>query len=474
VKTEGPFDLVVLGSGSTAFAAAIRAAEAGKTAALIESRVLGGTCVNRGCLPSKNLIAAAAALHEARNPRFPGVSVAGVQVDLGALIRGKDRLVTAMRDKKYESVAEGLSTVRLFDGRARLEPDGSVWAGDRRILARNVLVAVGARPFVPPIEGLESVPYLTSDLLSAGEPEELEDLPRSIAVLGGGYIACELGQAFARLGSRVTILERSEGLLGGFEPEVGKTVARFFGEEGIEVWLSASVRSVRAEGSGLRLVVEQRGQVRELSSDRLLVAAGRRPNTDGIGLERAGVALDERGFVRVDDHLRTTRPGVWAAGDAIGEPMATPVGAHEGAIAADNALRGAQRKVDRRSIPRAVFTDPPIAAVGRTDREAVRAGIRCRCRTVSLEHVPRAAAVHRTTGFVKIVAESGTDRLVGVTMVGEGAAEVIHEAAMALRFGATLDDLIDQIHIYPTMAEALKIGALAFRKDIARLSCCAE
>ncbi len=468
------FDLVVLGSGSTAFAAAIRAAELGKTAAMTESRVLGGTCVNRGCVPSKNLIAAAEAVHAARHPRFPGVRIPEVEVDFGALLRQKDALVERMRARKYRSVAEGSRAIRVFEGHARLLPDGVVETNGARLRGASVLIATGARPFVPPIEGLDSVPYWTSDALSEGASHELGALPRSVVIVGGGYIACELGQALSRLGSRVTVVERSDRILSGFEPEVDRTVRASFEQEGIEVLLGARVAAVRPAGASVAVAVEHGGAQREIRTERLLLAAGRVPNTEGIGLERAGVALDQRGFVRVDDQLRTTRPGVWAAGDVVGGAMATPVGAHEGVLAADNALRSAGRTVDRRFVPRAVFTDPPVAMVGLTDRRAAELGISCSCRVVSLDHVPRAAAVYRTAGFVKIVAEKGSDRVVGVTMVGEGAAEVIHEAAMAMRFGATLDDFIDQVHVYPTMAEALKIGALAFRKDITRLSCCAE
>lgn len=474
MPAERKFDLVILGAGSTAFAAAIRAAEIGKTVAMTESRVVGGTCVNRGCLPSKNLIAGAEAVHAARHPRFDGLGITGVEVDTAALLGGKDALVEQMRHKKYRAIADGTDRIEVIQGRARLEPDGTVSVGELRLVGSAVLVATGARPFIPPIKGLDGIPFLTSDLLSAGEPESMTTLPASLAIVGGGYIACELGQAFARLGTKVILLERSGSLLKGFEPEAGVTIHEVFENEGLDVLLGAEAVSVREGSSGVVVTARHYGSSLDIPAEKLLVAAGRVPNTDDVGLEELGIVKDARGFIRVDEQLRTTREGIWAAGDVVAGAMATPVGAHEGALIADNAFRQAGRRVDRRSVPRAVFTDPPIGTVGLTDHEAKQHGIPCSCRTVKMEHVPRAAAIQKTTGFVKIIAERGTDRVVGVTMVGEGAAEVIHEAAMALRFHATLDDFIDQIHIYPTMAEALKIGALSFRKDITRLSCCAE
>ncbi len=344
------------------------------------------------------------------------------------------------------------------------------------IEAPRFLVATGTRPNVPDVDGLEEVPYLTSDLLTCGEDQELRELPRSLAIIGGGYIA--LGQMFARFGAEVTILERSERLLPRDEPEVGPLVASVLREEGVRVVLDATVRSVHAGTSGVTVTATVAGREQALSAERLLVAAGRRPNTDGIGLERAGVETDADGWVIVDATLRTSAPHVYAAGDVIGghtgSHLATPVGAHDGAVAAENALTGAGRAVDHGVIPRTIFTDPQIATVGLTEAEARRAGRRCRCRTVTMTHVPRAGAVRDTRGFVKMVADAERGKVLGVTLVARDAGEVIHEAAMGLRLGATVRDFAELIHVYPTMAEALKIAALAFSTDVARLSCCAE
>ncbi len=471
-------DLVVLGSGSTAFAAALRAQEVGKTAVLIEARSVGGTCVNRGCLPSKNLIEAAKLVHDARNPRYPGLAPAALEVDFGALVRQKDEVIAGYRKKKYESLAGG--KFRIESGKAEFLDPRTVGAGGKRFTGQAILVATGARPVIPDIEGLSEVPYLTSDLLGSGEEVELRELPRSLLVVGGGYIALELGQMFRRFGTAVTILERSEELLAhGYEPEVGPAVRAILQEEGVEVITSALATAVRRDGEGVVASYLRHGERRELRAERLLIAAGRRPNSDGIGLDRAGVRLGAEGQVAVDDELRTNVPHIFAAGDVVGRErgsqMATPVGSHDGGLVAHNAFsREPPRKVDHRVVPRAIFIDPPLAVVGLSEKEAVAAGHSCWCRATPMSMVPRAGAIRDPRGFVKMVADAETDEVLGVTMLGAAAAEVIHEAAMALRFRARLGDFVDLLHVYPTMAEALKIAAISRRKDPAMLSCCAE
>lgn len=476
------YDFVILGSGSTAFAAALRAQEMGKTAVMVEERMIGGTCVNRGCLPSKNLIEAARLIHDAKNPRYPGLTPAALGLDFAALIAQKDAVIDGYRQKKYDSLVGG--QFKIVDGHAEFEDARTVTVdgGRLRLTGDAFLIATGSRPALPDIEGLDSVPYLTSDLLTHGEPKlEMTALPRSLLILGGGYIALELGQMFRRFGSEVTILDRNGQLLAhGYEPEVGPAVEEAFAAEGIQVVTRAQVRSVRQDGGEVVAAVAVDGTEREFRAERLLVATGRRPNTDRIGIERSGVLMDDQGAVRVDEFLRTNVPNVFAAGDVIGRgqgaQMATPVGSQDGGIAAHNALDCCEppRRVNHRVIPRAIFTDPPVAVVGMTEAEAQAAGHPCWCNTVPMSLVPRAGAIRDTRGIIKMVADSDTDEVLGVSMVGHGAEEVIHEAAMALRFRAKLHDFIDLLHVYPTMAEALKVVAISRYKDPAKLSCCAE
>lgn len=468
------FDLVILGSGSTAFAAAIKAAELGKTAVMTESRQVGGTCVNRGCLPSKDLIEAARIYWEAAHPRFPGLGGKTLDLDFRALIAGKDEVIHGYRDKKYMSILSDSDKIKIVEGQARLEDPHTALVDGRQLVGEQVLIATGSRPSVPAIAGLEGVPYLTSDLLASDEPQELWSQPRTLVVVGGGYIALELAQLFQRLGTAVTLIQRSPQLLTGYEPEVQAAIQDVLADEGVDLRLGARVRAVRREGEGVAVALDDG----ELSAERLLLATGRTPNTDELGLDAAGVALDERRFVKVDGSLRTNVPHIWAAGDVIGRnadaQMATPVGAHDGNIAAGNALGADPRTVDHRVLPRTIFTDPQVATVGLTDEEANGEGFRCACNAVPMHIVPRAGAVRDERGVIKMVTEATSGKVLGVSMVGRDAGEVIHEAAMGMRFGATVHDFIDMVHVYPTMAEALKIAALSFFKDVEKLSCCAE
>lgn len=471
------FDLLILGTGSTAFAAAIKATELGGRVAMVERRTLGGTCANRGCLPSKNLIEAARIVREAAHPGYDGLAPVTIAVDFPALIAQKDRVVHDYRAKKYASVADGLTGLEVVSGNARFEDAHAVLVDGRRIEADRLLIATGSRPTVPPIPGLDGVPYLTSDLLDADEAQRIGELPESLVVLGGGYVAVELAQMFARLGSRVTIVARSE-LLRGYEPELGRTLGEVFRGEGIEVIAEARIERVGGDTREVQVRVETPAAGRIVRAERLIVATGRQPNTDGLALDQAGVATDAGGFITVTAELRTSQPHIWAAGDVVGRQhgsqMATPVGARQGRIVAENALADAQRKFDGTVIPRAIFTDPPIGVVGLTEAEAKARHSPAVTATTPLEYVPRAGAIHRTTGFVKFIASTIDERVLGVHVIGESAPEIIHEAAMAMHFRATLTDFVDLIHVYPTMSEALKIGAQAFSRDVSKLSCCAE
>jgi mercuric reductase len=472
------FDLVILGSGSTAFAAALRAQEMGRTAVMTEERVIGGTCVNRGCLPSKNLIEAAKLVYDARHPRYPGLEPTPLPINFRALVQQKDEVIASYREKKYESLLGG--KFRIEKGHVQFVDPHTVEVDGKQLRGDAILIATGSRPVLPAISGLSEVSYLTSDLLTSGEAVEMTELPRSLVVIGGGYVALELGQMFHRLGVKVTLLERSKELLAhGYEPEVGPAVRKILEDEGLEILTNAPPKGVSAGGSSMVVALQVDGAARELRAEQLLVATGRRPNTDEIAIEKSGVALGERGQVLVDEHLRTNLPHIFAAGDVVGSEhgsqMATPVGSQDGGIVAHNALSSEPpRRVNHRVIPRAIFIDPPLAVVGMNEREALAAGHRCWCRALPMSLVPRAGAIRDTRGFIKMVADAGTHQVLGVTMLGNSAADVIHEAAMALRLGAKLHDFIDLLHVYPTMAEALKIAAISRFKDPAKLSCCAE
>ncbi len=409
-------------------------------------------------------------------------------MDFPSLIAQKDEVIREYRDQHYESIVDdtdeaGQPPIQVVPGQVAfvdphtilvMAPDGT----SRRLIGSQVLIATGSSPLIPDIPGLSKTPYLTSDLLTSQEEMELTELPRSLLILGGGYIALELGQMFARFGTQVTLVTRGKSILSGYEPEIAEALTEILQEEGIRIVTRAQVCGVERSGEGVALSLQRHGSQHTFTAERLLVSTGRRPNTQEIGLEQAGVEVDQAGAVRVDRTLRTNVSHIWAAGDVIGREtesqMATPVGAHDGKIAAHNALsEESLREVDHIVIPRTIFTDPQVAVVGLTDEQAVAAGIACDCNTIPLSVVPRAGAIRDTRGVIKMVLDGPTRRVVGVSMLGVNAGEVIHEAAMALRFSATTDDFIDLIHVYPTMAEALKLVALSFTKDVNRLSCCA-
>tara|TARA_R110002049_G_scaffold215606_1_gene387091 strand:- start:48965 stop:50392 length:1428 start_codon:yes stop_codon:yes gene_type:complete len=471
------YDLVILGSGSTAFAAALVAQEMGYTAIMTEERTIGGTCVNRGCLPSKNLIEAAKLLHDAHHPRYPGLKPCRMELDFSALIAQKGEVVQGYREKKYESLIDG--RIHIEQGHVHFVDPHTVEVNGKRLRGEKILIATGSRPIVPDIKGLDQVSYLTSDLLTVDEETELIDLPKSLLIVGGGYISLELAQMLHRFGTEVTILERNPQLLAhGYEPEVGHSIGNVFSEEGIQVVVNASVRTVRQEDDEVIATVLVGGKKVDYRAEKLLVATGRRPNTDYIGIEKSEVQVNTHDEISVDEYLRTSVPHIFAAGDVIGQQsgsqMATPVGSQDGGIAARNALSDDLRSVDHRVIPRCIFTDPQVAVVGMTEEEAVVAGHQCWCNTIPMSLVPRAGAIRDTRGIIKMVADANTNEVLGVSMVAANAGEVIHEAAMALQFRATIHDFINLLHVYPTMAEALKIVAISRYKDPTKLSCCAE
>lgn len=466
------YDLAVIGSGGGAFAAAITARRTGKTVVMIERGTTGGTCVNVGCVPSKALLAAAEARHVAAAQAFPGIGTDAGPVDMAALIGGKDTLVEGLRADKYVDLAAqyGWEIVggdaRFIDGPA-LEvdlPEG----GTRRIEARHFLVATGSAPWLPPVDGLADSGFLTSTTAM-----ELDHVPESLLVLGGGYVGLEQAQLFARLGTKVTILVRGERLARAEEPEIGQVIAGVFADEGITVVTGAQLRRVHRADGVVTATAVVAGAERTFPAEQVLVAMGRRPVTAGLNLAAVGVKVGERAQIVVDEYLRTDNPRIWAAGDVTGYPQFVYVAAAHGSLVADNALAGAERTLDYTHLPRVTFTTPAIASVGLTDTQAIEAGYRCQCRVLPLDYVPRALVNRDTRGLVKIVAEHGSGRILGVHMIADGAADAIQAAVYAIATGMTTTQMAQTWAPYLTMAEALKLAAQTFTSDVSKLSCCA-
>ncbi len=462
------FDLLVIGGGSAAFAAAIKGAELGARAAMVEGGILGGTCVNVGCVPSKTLIRAAGAQHHRTHHGFAGIPATDGQPDWSLVRRQKDALVSQLREGKYWDVLRAYESITLFEQRAVLTGHREVRLADRRTLtARKIVVATGAGPEASAIPGLSAAGFLDNESAMA-----LERLPGSLLVVGAGFVAVELGQMFARLGVRVTMLARQDRVLTREDPEIGAGLLGYLRAEGIDVRTGTSVQRVDRPGR-YRVRMTHKGQETILEADQLLVATGRRARTQGLGLEAIGVALGRKGEIVVDGHLETSVSGVYAAGDVAGEPMFVYVAAYGGALAAENALAGNTRLLDLTTVPSVTFTDPAVASVGLTEAEARTRGMEPLVSRLPMEHVPRALAARDTRGFVKLVADASTRKILGAQILAAEAGEMITEPALAIRFGLTIEDITSTLHPYLTLSEGIKLAALSFDKDVSRLSCCA-
>ena len=461
------YDLLIVGSGSAAFAAGITARDLGATVALCESGTIGGTCVNVGCVPSKAMLAAADLYHRAGHSPFPGVATSSGSLDLATLVGAKDDLVTQMRAEKYEQLAEeyGFAVLR---GRGRFTGETSFECDGREVEAGQFLVASGASASIPPIPGLEGVGYLTSTTAL-----ELKDVPASIVVIGANAIGLEMGQLFLHLGSRVTFLEALPRIAPFEEPEISGVLTKVLRDEGAEVFASVTVTGVERAGDLRTVVFERDGREERLEAEQVLVATGRRPNTADLDLAAAGVELTERGAVKVDGFMGTTNSRVWAAGDVTASPQFVYVAAAQGSIAADNAIGKVGRSFDATALPRVTFTTPQIASVGMTTEEAAAAGHVVDSRTLELGAVPRAIVNRDTRGLIKLVAEEGSGLVLGIHVMAEGAGEVILAGIYAVKQRMTVTNLAETWAPYLTMSEGLKLVAQTFTRDVSKLSCCA-
>jgi len=449
-------------------AAALKVVEQGGRVTLIERGTLGGTCVNVGCVPSKIMIRAAHIAHLRRTSPFDAGIEAGSPVILyEQLWMQQQARVEELRHAKYEGILARTPAIGLLRGEARFNDDRSLRVrlqdgGEREVGFDRCLIATGASPAIPPFPGLEDTPYWTSTEALASDT-----LPDRLAVIGSSVVAVELAQAFARLGSQVTLLARST-LFSREDPAIGEAITAAFRLEGIEVLEHTRVIRV-AHAKGEFLLDTAQGEIR---ADRLLVATGRTPNTRGMALDSAGVAVDRRGAIAIDRHMRTSAPAIYAAGDCTDQPQFVYVAAAAGTRAAIN-MTGGDAALDLTTVPAVVFTDPQVATVGYSESEAQHQGIETDSRILTLDHVPRALANFDPRGFIKLVAEAGSGRLIGVQAVAPEAGEFIQTAALAIRTRMTVQDLADQLFPYLTMAEGLKLTAQTFGKDVTRLSCCA-
>ena len=436
-------DLVIIGYGAAGFASLIQANELGIKPTLIGYGPIGGTCVNVGCVPSKRL------LH------------------LGETYKGTDffkpfddtkELVKVMRKEKYEDLLSYYD-VELIEGKAHFISPHEVKVGDKIIEGKKFIIATGSSPFIPDIQGLKETGFWTN--VEALNPDRKIS---SLVIIGGRAEALEFSQMYKNFGVDVAVLQRSKVLIPNWEPEISLEIQKVLEDEGIYVVTGVKVKEVK-RGEGGKIVVTDKGEV---EADEILLATGRKPNVD-LNLPSAGVELNERGGIKVNEELQTTNPNIYAAGDVIGNMMLEALAGYEGTIAVRNAIRNEHKKIDFLSIPQVIFTKPNLARVGITEAEG---GEKVESRVVKMKDIVKAQILGETRGLIKMVVDKETKRILGVHVMGENSAEFISEAALAIKHRMTIDDIIDTVHVFPTVAESLRIVALAFYKDVEKLSCC--
>jgi len=467
LDVETIYDLVIIGSGASAFSAAIEASNYEAKILMIERGTIGGTCVNIGCVPSKTLLRAGEINHLARQNPFVGLHMSTGTVDLAKLIEQKNELVDHLRQQKYVSLIDDYR-FDFLQGEARFIDETTIEVNGQRITAKSFLIATGAGSAIPEIPGLNEVDYLTSTTAL-----ELKEVPKRLAVIGSGYIAMELGQLFHHLGSDVTLMQRSSRILKAYDPEISEAVTKALTEQGINLITGAIYERVEKDGDVKRVHLRVNGEKKVIEADELLVATGRKPNTTALNPGAAGIKIGSHGEVIVDEHLRTSNSRIYAAGDVTMGPQFVYVAAYEGAIAAKNALGITEQKADLRAVPGVTFTNPSIATVGLTEEQALAEGHEVKTSVLPLDAVPRALVNRETTGLFKLVADAKTLKILGVHIVAENAGDVIYAATLTVKYGLTVQDLRESFAPYLTMAEGLKLAALTFDKDVSKLSCCA-
>jgi pyruvate/2-oxoglutarate dehydrogenase complex dihydrolipoamide dehydrogenase (E3) component len=444
------FDAIVIGTGQAGPALAARFSKAGRKVAVIERHKFGGTCVNDGCTPTKTLIASAYAARVAARAAEYGVQIDGAtRVDMKRVKARKDEVVAASAGG-VEKWMRGLENIRVYQGHARFVGERSLDVGGQILTAAQIFVDVGGRPLIPKMPGIDAVPYLTNVSMM-----EVDFVPGHLIVVGGSYIGLEFGQAFRRFGSRVTVVEMGPRLIGREDEDVSQAVKEFLEAEGIEVRLGAECLSLKKTQEGVAIGVECQQGAPEVHGTHILLAVGRVPNTDDLGLEAAGIRTDKRGYIEVDEALRTSNPNVWALGDCNGKGAFTHTAYNDFEIVADNLLDGAQRKWTDRIPVYALYTDPPLGRVGMSEAEIRQAKLSARVGKRPMSRVSRAVEKGETAGFLKIHVEEGSQRILGASLLGTSADESVHSLIDAVYEKTPYPEFQRRVRIHPNVSELL-------------------
>ena len=446
------YDTVVIGGGMAGLPLALRASRHGRTA-LIESELLGGTCLNRGCIPTKTMIATAELAHRARRATEFGITLGSdVSVDVSAVVDRKDGIVDAVRSGSYRSV-DRADDLDLIEGHGVVVGPRRLRVGDAELEADRIFLNTGTRDAQPAIDGLDRVPFLTSRSML-----ELRELPGHLVVVGGGFIGCEFAQMFRRFGAQVTVIQRADRLIPAEDPDISAAVKEGFEADGIRVLAGVACTNVDGDAGSIRVGCDT--SVDDIIGTHLLIATGRTPNTDRLGLEHLDLEPDRQGFLSVDDRLRTGTEDVWALGDLRGTDMFTHTARDDADVAYRAVFKNdADASIAERIVPHAVFVDPEVGSVGLTEAEARDAGHDIAVGVQRFDGVAKARAMGNTRGFIKIVADAATDKILGCHIAGPEAGNLVHEAVIAMVAGATYTDLRTAIHIHPTLAEGVNSAA---------------
>jgi len=469
-KLKYDYDLIIVGGGSAAVSAAIRADELGlKTLIVNKGLPFGGTCVNVGCVPSKFLIRAAESIHCSSNSPFEGIQPNKPTWDYKKIIQQKRKIVGDMQQKKYLNVVDRLEHVTIEEGFAEFVEANSIQVNGNKYRAEKFIIATGASTRIPQIEGINEVGYLIHTSIF-----DLEELPESLTILGGGYIASEIAQAYHRFGSNISIIQRSNHILSSQTSDVSEELEKQFQNEGIKVNTGINMERVYRDGNLITVEGKKGAENVTFQSTHILIATGIQPNTDNIGLEKIGVELELGGQVKVNELLQTTLPNIFAVGDCINTPPYVYTAALEGSIAVENAFYGTTKQVDYTALPWVIFTDPQVAGVGMDEKEAETLNIPYDVSTLPLREVPRSVVALNTKGFIKLIRNPETDKLIGARIVASEGGELAMEVSLAIKYGITVKELSSSFHPFLTLSEGIKLAAITFKKDVAALSCCAS
>ncbi|MBR8228531.1 FAD-containing oxidoreductase [Burkholderia vietnamiensis] len=441
------FDAIVIGTGQAGPPLAARLAGAGMKVAIVERGRFGGTCVNTGCIPTKTLIASAYAAHLARRAHEYGVSAGPVSVDMKAVKTRKDA-IAGRSNHGVEQWVRGLDHTTVLQGHARFEQADTVRVGDALLQAERIFINVGGRAQIPPIPGLDTVPYLTNSTMM-----DVDFVPEHLVIVGGSYIGLEFGQMYRRFGARVTIVEKGPRLIQREDDDVSQAVQEILAGEGIDVQLGANCLRARRDGERVVVGLDCDGGGREVAGSHLLLAVGRVPNTDDLGLERAGVATDSRGYITVDEQLRTNVPGIWALGDCNGRGAFTHTAYNDYEIVAANLLDDDPRKVSDRIPAYALYIDPPLGRVGMTLAQAKQTGRRLLVGTRPMTRVGRAVEKGESLGFMKVIVDADDHALLGASILGVTGDEVVHGLLDVMAARAPYTTISRAMHIHPTVSE---------------------